>query len=219
MFQKSADVRRWFVRAGVCTLLVGSLLPVPAHAQDEKGDAPPPRLGPMPGGRGLLPPGGPPEPEPADVPSSATAGAQPTGAVNTKKVPCVQASTKVTMDYMDAPLMDVTKYMAEITCRNFILSDDLKGQITIISHLQVTVGEAYEAYLSALEVAGYTTVMVGKNTKVIPASKAGNVPLRVYHGDNIPETDNFVTQIIQLDNVTVSDVSTVVKEMAGASAM
>ena len=144
MFQKSADVRRWFVRAGVCTLLVGSLLPVPAHAQDEKGDAPPPRLGPMPGGRGLLPPGGPPEPEPADVPSSATAGAQPTGAVNTKKVPCVQASTKVTMDYMDAPLMDVTKYMAEITCRNFILSDDLKGQITIISHQQVTVAEAYE---------------------------------------------------------------------------
>jgi type II secretory pathway component GspD/PulD (secretin) len=71
------------------------------------------------------------------------------------------------MDYVDASLMDVTKYMAEITCRNFILSDDLKGQITIISHQQVQVAEAYEAYLSALEVAGYTTVTVGKNTKVV----------------------------------------------------
>ena len=222
----SAEVRRWLARVGVCTLLAGALLPVTALAQDEKGGDPPPRLGPMPGGRGLIPPPGgllPPE-EPADPQggtnqdTTVSAGTQPTGGVNAKKVPCVQSSTKVTMDYMDAPLMDVTKYMAEITCRNFILSDDLKGQITIISHQQVTVGEAYEAYLSALEVAGYTTVMVGKNTKVIPASKAGNVPLRVYHGDNIPETDNFVTQIIQLDNVTVSDVSTVVKEMAGSSA-
>lgn len=226
--QNSAEVRRWLARAGLFTLLAGALAPGPVLAQDEKGDAPPPRVGPMPpGGRGLLPPGGPlpPEPEPADPqggarPAETTVsnGSEPAGSVNAKKVPCVQGSTKVTMDYMDAPLMDVTKYMAEITCRNFILSDDLKGQITIISHQQVTVGEAYEAYLSALEVAGYTTVMVGKNTKVVPTSKAGNVPLRVYHGDNIPETDNFVTQIIQLDNVTVSDVSTVVKEMAGSSA-
>jgi len=150
--------------------------------------------------------------------TTVSSGSQPTGSVNAKKVPCVPPTTKVTMDYLDAPLMDVTRYMAEITCRNFILGDDLKGQITIISHQQVTVAEAYEAYLSALEVAGYTTVTVGKSTKVVPTSKASNVPLRVYHGDNIPETDNFVTQIIQLDNVSVSDVSTVVKEMAGSSA-
>lgn len=141
-----------------------------------------------------------------------------TATVNEKKVPCVPPSTKVTMDYVDASLMDVTKYMAEITCRNFILSDDLKGQITIISHQQVTVAEAYEAYLSALEVAGYTTVTVGKNTKVVATSKAANAPLRVYEDGDVPATDNFVTQIIQLENVTVADVSSLVKDLAGPSA-
>lgn len=141
-----------------------------------------------------------------------------TGTVNEKKVPCVPPSTKVTMDYVDASLMDVTKYMAEITCRNFILSDDLKGQITIISHQQVTVAEAYEAYLSALEVAGYTTVTVGKNTKVVATSKAANAPLKVYEDGDVPATDNFVTQIIQLENVTVADVSSLVKDLAGPSA-
>lgn len=141
-----------------------------------------------------------------------------TATVNEKKVPCVPPSTKVTMDYVDASLMDVTKYMAEITCRNFILSDDLKGQITIISHQQVTVAEAYEAYLSALEVAGYTTVTVGKNTKVVATSKAANAPLKVYEDGDVPATDNFVTQIIQLENVTVADVSSLVKDLAGPSA-
>ena len=48
---------------------------------------------------------------------------------------------------MDAPLSDVVKYMAEITGRNFILNDDLKGEVTIISHQPVSVAEAYEALL------------------------------------------------------------------------
>src|SRR5688500_16551020 len=113
--------------------------------------------------------------------------------------------------------MDVTKYMAEITCRNFILGDELKGQVTIISHQQVSVGEAYEAYLSALEVAGFTTVTVGGNTKILATAKASNAPLRVYEGDNIPGTDNFVTQIIELDNVIVGDISTVVTALSGPS--
>ncbi len=156
-----------------------------------------------------------------DNSADGTAAATPTGAtatVNEKKLPCVPPSTKVSMDYVDASLMDVTKYMAEITCRNFILSDDLKGTITIISHQQVNVAEAYEAYLSALEVAGYTTVTVGKNTKVVSTSKAGNAPLKVYEDGDVPATDNYVTQIISLDNTTVADISSLVKDLAGPSA-
>ncbi len=142
----------------------------------------------------------------------------PAAAAATNKVPCVEPRTKVTIDFVDAPLLDVAKYMAEITCRNFILGDDLKGQVTIISHQTVSVGEAYEAFLSALEVAGFTTVTVGSNTKIVTTGKAANAPLRVYEGDNIPGTDNFVTQIIELENVQVSDISTVVKELSGPSA-
>jgi general secretion pathway protein D len=137
---------------------------------------------------------------------------------STKKLPCAEPKTKVTMTYDNAPLADVAKYMAQITCRNFILGEDLKGQVTIISHQQVSVGEAYEAFLSALEVAGYTTVTVGKATKIVAVGKAANAPLKVYEGDEIPGTDNFVTQIITLDNVSVSEISTVVKELSGPSA-
>ncbi|MFN7142230.1 MAG: type II secretion system secretin GspD [Myxococcota bacterium] len=198
----------------------------PAWAQDDGDEAPKPeRIRPslQPGAQpgqpgGPVPGGAPPPPPPAPAKGEEASGTTPSnGAVVTKKVPCVPSS-KVTIDFVDAPLMDVTKYMAEITCRNFILGKDLEGQVTIISHQQVTVAEAYEAYLSALEVAGYTTVSVGGSTKIVQTSKAANAPLRVYEGDNIPGTDNFVTQIIELDNVTVGDISTVVKELSGPSA-
>ncbi|MFT5681904.1 MAG: general secretion pathway protein D [Myxococcota bacterium] len=128
------------------------------------------------------------------------------------------ANSKVTIDFVDAPLSDVVKYFARITGRNFILTDDLKGDVTIISHKQVTIAEAYEAFLSALETSGYTTVTVGGMTKIVSHGEAGNNPLRVYENGNIPYTDNFVTQIIQLENVSVGDISSVVKDLGGKSA-
>lgn len=120
------------------------------------------------------------------------------------------------MDFVDAPVMDVVKYMAQIMCKNFILGEDLKGQVTIISHQQVSASEAYEAFLSALEVAGYTTVDVGRITKVVPTGDAANTPLRVYEGGDIPASDRYVTQILQLENVAVADISSVVKELGGS---
>ena len=124
----------------------------------------------------------------------------------------------VTLDMVSKELTDVIKFFAEITGRNFILTDDIKGEVTIISHTPVTVAEAYEAFLSCLEVEGYTTVTVGGMTKVVPTGEASNNPLRVYEGGNIPRTDNFVTQIIQLENVRVGDISSVVKDLGGKAA-
>ncbi len=147
---------------------------------------------------------------------SAPGGASSAPAASTQKAPCMPSKGKITMDYVDAPVGDVVKYMAEITCRNFIIKDDLSGKVTIISHQQVGVDEAYEAFLSALEINGYTTVQVGKNTQVVPTTEAANHPLRVLQPDDpIPATDNYVTQIVQVENVSVGDMSSVVKELAG----
>ena len=141
-------------------------------------------------------------------------GSTTTGSSESRqRPPVLDQNAKVTVDYVDVDINEIIKLMAEITGRNFILGDKLSGTITIISHEQVTRAEAYEAFLSALEVAGYTTVTVGKATKVVKAGEASKTPLRVYHGENIPYTDNFVTQIISLENVAVKDISTVVKDL------
>ena len=115
-------------------------------------------------------------------------------------------------------LMQLIKMMAQATGRNFILGNDIKGTVTVISHKPLTVPEAYEAFLSILEVSGYTTVAVGKNLKIVSTSGASNSPLRYGYDGAIPTTDNFITQIIQLDNVSVSDISPIVKDLSGKSA-
>ena len=130
-----------------------------------------------------------------------------------QKPPVLDPNAKVTLDFVNKPLLDLIKYMAEITGRNFILTDDIKGDVTIISHKPVSVPAAYEAFLSAMEVSGWTTVTVGNVTKVVKSNEAAKTPIRVHHGGNIPFTDNFVTQIIELENVSVTEISSVVNDL------
>ena len=142
------------------------------------------------------------------IPSSGAAFSSPR-----QKPPILDPNAKVTLDFVNKPLLDLIKYMAEITGRNFILTDDIKGDVTIISHKPVSVPAAYEAFLSAMEVSGWTTVTVGNVTKVVKSNEAAKTPIRVHHGGNIPFTDNFVTQIIELENVSVTDISSVVNDL------
>ena len=109
--------------------------------------------------------------------------------------------------------------MADITEKNFILTEELKGEITIISHKPVNRDAAYQAILSALEQAGFTIVEVNGIHKVVQTGKAANQPLTLYKSDQTPPRgDQFVTQLIQLENVTVGDVSSVAQGLAGSSA-
>lgn len=135
-----------------------------------------------------------------------------------QRPPQLPPDARIAIDFVDAPITDVIKHFAEVMGRNFILTDDLKGEITIISHSKVSRSAAWEAFVSALAVEGYTLVTTGNMTKVVPITEAAGAPVGVYEGGNIPYTDNFVTQIIQLDSVAVNDVSSVVKELAGKGA-
>ncbi len=223
-------------------LLASLLVTSEALAQDDQQAPPPPPQGdprnrrgagaggskaPGPGGAGTIPPrpGGVPGAPGARPPGTEEEEAAPThtgssgpGEDRQKPPVIMEGADSVMMDFVNTDLQSLVKYMAEVTGRNFIISDDLKGNITIISHKPVTINEAYEAFVSALSVAGYTTVGVGKSTKIVKTSEAANAPVNVYNGGSIPSTDNYVTQIIQLENVSVTDVSTVVKSLAGKSA-
>ena len=154
----------------------------------------------------------------AEEESSTTESSATTFSPPRQKPPILDPNAKIMLDFVNKPIMDLIKYMAEITGRNFILTDDIKGEVTIISHKAVTVPAAYEAFLSSLEQTGYTTVSVGNITKVVSSNIAGKTPIRVHQNGNIPFTDNFVTQVIELENVTVSDISSVVKELMSKDA-
>ena len=78
----------------------------------------------------------------------------------------------ITMNFQDIELDALVKFISEITGRNFILDDRVKGKVTIISPGKISVDEAYAVFQSVLQVKGFTTVPSGAVIKILPAQEA-----------------------------------------------
>lgn len=112
------------------------------------------------------------------------------------------SSEKITMDFDNVDIRLVIKFMSELTGKNFILDDRVKGKVTVISPMEIRVKDAYAIFESILEVNGYTAVSSGNITKIIPESHAASKNLETISGDfsGLGENydDSMVTQIIAL---------------------
>jgi general secretion pathway protein D len=78
----------------------------------------------------------------------------------------------VALNFQDVELPVLAKFVSEVTGRNFILDDRVRGKVTIISPTRITPDEAYTVFQSVLQVKGFTTVPSGQFTKIVPARDA-----------------------------------------------
>jgi general secretion pathway protein D len=119
------------------------------------------------------------------------------------------------LDFADADIQDVVKQISEITGRNFILDERVRGKITIISPGKVTVDEAYKVFESVLNVKGFATIPAGKFLKIVPLREAKEGNIATYpEGTLVPERDTYVTRLIPLRYVDATDISNSLKPLS-----
>ena len=93
-------------------------------------------------------------------------------------IPIEVDEVRVTLDFVDAPLSDITLWVSELTGANFMLTEDLsERRITVISGTPVSIREAVELYLAALYMHGLTVVPHGGFARIVPADGASHEPL------------------------------------------
>lgn len=139
----------------------------------------------------------------------------------TELPPEIKGATEVTLDFPDVSLYDLVVYFARVTRRNFILSDvkDLQGKkVTILSHHPVKTDAAWEAFLSAMQVSGYTVFDRDGTSKVVKVADATRAPIGVGKGAPVGGSDRIVTQLITLQNVNVNDISKIVQGLVPSEA-
>jgi general secretion pathway protein D len=110
-------------------------------------------------------------------------------------------------NFPNSDIMEVTKHIQALTGINLILDKDVKGKISITTSTAITVGDAWKAYLAALNMAGYTIVKSGVYYKIINARDVRYVPTKIYTGSYTPETEAHIMKIIALKNVDASEIS------------
>ena len=127
--------------------------------------------------------------------------------------------TRVTFNLEEAELPDLVRLISNMTGRRFILPTKLRAiKATVFAPTKVTVAEAYQAFLSVLEVNGFTVVPAGRYLKIVEATNIERRTIPLYEdGSATPSSDRYVTRIHHLENVSADDVTNLLGRFKSAS--
>jgi general secretion pathway protein D len=120
----------------------------------------------------------------------------------------------VTMNFQNVDIPVLAKFISEITGRNFIIDESVRGKVTIISPSKVTPEQAYSIFQSVLQVKGFTTVQAGKVIKIEPARNVrSNAKLTQSQTPAESSGDEYVTRMVRLKNIEAASVIGVIQPM------
>ena len=114
----------------------------------------------------------------------------------------VRPGEPVTLNFANAEIEAVARTMATITGRNVVVDPRVKGQLTLITERAVTPAAAFQQFLAALRLQGFTVVESAGLYKVVPEADAklqgGSVSV-TRGGAPGPGGGQIVTQIFKLN--------------------
>jgi len=108
-----------------------------------------------------------------------------------------QGQDFVTLNFTNIEIAALAKVLSEITNRNILLDERTTGKITVMTPTKLTLDEAYQVFLSALEIKGFTAIEDGKFVRIIPAAAARQSGLKVLMDGEMPG-EGFITKFIRL---------------------
>jgi general secretion pathway protein D len=112
---------------------------------------------------------------------------------------------KVTFNFVDVELPTITKFISDITKKNFIFDERVKGKITIIAPSKLSIDEAYNLFTSVLELKGFTLIPSGVDAyKIIPTSEAKQRGIAVSR-EKQPVNESYIVRLIVLKNISSDD--------------
>jgi general secretion pathway protein D len=126
----------------------------------------------------------------------------------------------VTIDFNNVDINVFIKFISELTGKNFIVDQRVRGNVTIISPTKISVAEAYKVFESVLEVHGFSTVQAGKVTKILPSPEArtNDIPTRTSTKPVSPQ-DRLVTQLIPLTYANPTDIKRLFTPMVSKTSL
>jgi general secretion pathway protein D len=146
-----------------------------------------------------------------ESPSEVSVQIRPADKDLVKKAEEAREQKGITLNVSNQNIGEIIKQISRATGKNFILDGKVRGEVTIISDKKMTPDELYEAFLSALDVAGFTTVDGPAGLiKVVNKRQALASPIPIYT-KKTPFTDRMITRLVQLKNINSSDMATAIK--------
>ena len=118
-----------------------------------------------------------------------------------------------TVNLKDTDIQEFIKFVADITGTTMVVDPNVKGKVRVISSKPVTQAELYDLFLSVLDVQGYTAVRSGQVIRVVPSKDARSSPVPIMEDQAAVGSDEYVTQVIRLDNISAAKLIPVLRPL------
>ncbi len=123
------------------------------------------------------------------------------------------AAQRITPSFKDADITQVIEAVGAATGRNIIIDPRVRAQVTMLSSTPMSPDAFYEAFLALLQVHGFVAVPSGNVTKVIPDANARQVPGNDLPGRVSASSDEIVTQVVQVRNVSAAQLVPILRPL------
>ncbi|RQW77694.1 MAG: type II secretion system protein GspD, partial [Geobacter sp.] len=116
------------------------------------------------------------------------------------------AAKGVVLNFSDVDISTMVKFISDLTGKNFVMDDRVKGKISIFSPAKLTPDEAFNVFTSVLELKGFTLTQVGKVYKIIPISTARQTGMKILsEQERGAVNDIYGARVISLDHISAPE--------------
>ncbi|MBL6812599.1 MAG: type II secretion system secretin GspD [Luminiphilus sp.] len=123
------------------------------------------------------------------------------------------AAQEYTVNLKDTDIQEFIKFVADVTGTTMVVDPNVKGKVMVISSKPVSQAELYDLFLSILDVQGYTAVRSGQVIRIVPSKDARSSPVPIMEDQAAVGNDEYVTQVIRLDNISAAKLIPVLRPL------
>ena len=121
-------------------------------------------------------------------------------------LPSLALAKGVVLNFTDVDIATMVKFISDLTGKNFVMDERVKGKISIFSPTKLTSEEAFNLFTSVLELKGFTLVPTGKAYKIVPTAQARQSGMKVLgEAEKGVVNESYVARVIPLENITAQD--------------
>ncbi len=116
------------------------------------------------------------------------------------------AGSGVVLNFNEVDISTMVKFISDLTGKNFILDERVKGKISVYSPSKLSNDEAYNVFVSVLDLKGFTVVQSGKVAKIVPSAGARQSGFTLLPpGDSLPVNESYIAQVTKLENISAQE--------------
>ena len=121
---------------------------------------------------------------------------------------------QISLSLDNADVLDLIRWASSFTDKNIIIHPNVKGRVSVMAGEPMNAEEAYEVFLSVLQVNELAIVETEGSLKVIPEALAKQSALPVSDSDVITTREDMIVQIVTVKNVSVANILNLLRPLA-----